>query len=340
MQYNYVAYNLEEGVVRGRVEAHDEDEVRSEVVKDGYKLLRVGAAWQPASKEKLFPSLYKVKSGELIRFSRQLATMVSNGASLQRTLELLRAEIRNPVMLRVVGDIQRDVDEGDTVSGAMAKHPAVFDPLFLSVVQVGETTGNMAGALTELADMMERGSEAKSRVMKTMMLPMINMVMAAGMLFLNIFVIMPPIFESFDEADIPLLIKVSNGVKGFLFGHPIHVFAFVAALITAMKLSSKSPKLSYLKDRLKAQAPVLGPLIVYGELSSFSRTVGMMVESGVSVAESLELGISATKNMAMRRAFEDAQEALVGGESMAQALRLHSILPRMCDRVGVGRRGE
>ena len=329
MQYNYVAYNLDEGLVKGRIDAKDDNGAWSEVEKLGHKPLRIGPVWKKPGREQLFPSLYKVKSGHLIGFTRQLATMISNGASLQRTLQMLQSEAGNPQLERVIGDIREAVDQGEPVSAALSQHPTVFDPLYVSVVQIGEFTGNLGNALNQLADMMERSKEAGARVMKTMMMPVMNMGMAGMMMLLNVFLILPPIFESFDDADVPIMMRVTYGTRDFLFANPIQVAVTLVVLIAAYKIAGRYQSFNYWKARMIVNTPIMGSLIVSGELSRFSRTMGMMLESGVSLSESLELGISGAKNHAVRQAFLDAQEGLMSGQGMASALASHKVLPRM-----------
>ena len=100
----------------------------------------------------MFPTLFKVKTGELVRFSRQLATLVRGGSSLQRSLEMLERESRNRVLRRVLGNVRKTVDQGGSLSSAFAKFPKVFNSRFVSVVEVGEHTGSLAVSLEQLAD--------------------------------------------------------------------------------------------------------------------------------------------------------------------------------------------
>ena len=112
MQYNYTAYTLSEGLIKGKIEADSEGEARGEVANQGYKVLKMSPARSLPTMEDMFPSLFKARTGELVRFSRQFATMVRGGSSLQRGLELLRRETRNRVMKRVLGDIIKTVNAG------------------------------------------------------------------------------------------------------------------------------------------------------------------------------------------------------------------------------------
>ncbi|MCH8206028.1 MAG: type II secretion system F family protein [Chloroflexi bacterium] len=329
MQYSYVAYNSREGVVKGRLEADTEEEVRSQVIDRGYKLLRTHPAWQPPSREKLFPSFYKVKDGDLIRFTRQMATMVASGAPLQQTLDMLQSESKNQVMQRIIGDVGKTVDEGGTLSFALGKHSDVFGPLFISIVQVGELTGSLAPALDQLAEMMEQARDAKQRVMSTLMMPVFNIGIAGLMVMVNIFVVMPPLFENFDEAEIPFMMKMAIGLTDALKNHPIAIFGALMAIGGTLFMLPKIRAVSFWIDTVKLRVPMIGPFIVAGELARFSRTMGLLLESGVALADSLELAINGCGNAAVRREFARAQESLVTGHGLTEALRGNAVIPRM-----------
>ncbi len=137
MQFDYVAYTLEQGLVRGKLDAENELEARQEIARQGYKALRVKPAHRLPALEEMFPSVFKVRTGQLVRFSRQLATMVRGGSSLQRALEMLQTESSNRVMRRILDRVRKTVDQGGSLSEAFAQHPATFNTRYVSVVQVG-----------------------------------------------------------------------------------------------------------------------------------------------------------------------------------------------------------
>ena len=150
MRFQYVAYNLDRGVVKGWIEARDEEDARSSVIGRGYKPLHLSPRWRLPSRDELFPSIYKVRTSDLMGFARELSTMVASGASLQRTLEMLEEHTPNRVLRRVLGEVRRIVDDGGTLSSALSRYPKVFNPLFVSVVQVGEFAGRLSPALERL----------------------------------------------------------------------------------------------------------------------------------------------------------------------------------------------
>lgn len=192
MRFRYVAYSLPKGVVKGSVQAEDSTQAWDNLAQQGFKVLKLKSSWQPPTLEQLFPSFFKVRAGELVRFTRQLSIMVRGGGSLQRALELLQLECSNQVLRRILVSIRRTVDEGGSLSSALGQHAAVFSPRFVSVVGAGEYTGRLSSSLGQMADILEREHEAKQRAKRTMMMPMFTIGASALMLVLMLTVLLPP----------------------------------------------------------------------------------------------------------------------------------------------------
>ena len=205
----------------------------------------------------------------------------------------------------------------------------MFDPIYTNIVQVGEFTGRLAPSLDQLADMMEKSQQSRQKIMKSMAAPMFHLTLAGLMLLLMTTIILPPIFENFDEDAIPLLMRIIIGTSEVVTGNPIPVFGGLIAIVFVIAMLRRIESVSIWMDGVKSRGPIIGSLTVSGELANFSLTMSMLLRSGVSLSESLQLGISGTKNHAIRRAFVDAEESLVSGKGLAEALERHVILPRM-----------
>jgi len=331
MQFNYVAYTLRDGVIKGNIEAGNESEARSEINRMGYKLLSVGAKWQPPGLEQLFPSFFKVGTGELIRFARQLAIMVRGGSSLQRALEMLENESSNRVMRRILGSVQKTLNEGGSLSSGMAQHPNVFSPRFVSVVEAGEYTGSLAPALEQLSVSMEREYEAIQRAKRTLMMPAFTMAASGLMLIMMLTIMLPPLLETFEEmgSEIPLITRIAIGVVNVITGNVLIFIVALVVLVAIMWLILRYPSSKYALHSALTRTPILGPLIVAKELSGFSRTIAMLVGSGVALAMALPLGIGGCKNLAIHRALAAGEESLLNGHGLAEALSKFPVLPRM-----------
>ena len=213
----------------------------------------------------------------------------------------------------------------------MAQHSNVFGPRYVSVVGAGEHTGRLAPALDQLATTLEREQDAKQKVKRTMMMPMFTIGAAAVMLLLMLTVLMPPLLSTFQRmgSDISLITRISMGTMSFATEN-LKTAAFVVLGVFVLLLLAKRIKsVNYGLHLLRVRAPIMGQLILANELSQFSRTIGMLLQSGIPLTTALPLAITGCKNLILREAFLAGEESLVSGHGLATALKDYPILPRM-----------
>ena len=329
MRFNYVAYTLELGLVKGTVEARGQADARVLILRQGHRPLRVVPARRPPAVDDLFPSLFQVKKTELVLFARQLATMLISGGNLLRALEMLRRETRAGGMKRIMEAIHTTLDEGGSLSNARAEHPRVFSPLFISVVEVGEHTGRLGPALEQIADILEKEQEAKQKAVKTMMYPLAIIGLSVCTLGVLMTVAMPPMLKIFGqmEADIPVMTRIMVALVGAITGNYREIFLAAVAMAALFVLMGHSPRARLRMDGALARAPLIGPVIVDGELARLARTLAMLLDADVSLSSGLQLGITGCKNLALKRAFEDALEHMINGHRLAEGLERHSVVP-------------
>ena len=331
MRFHYAAFNLGHGVIKGQIEARDEMEARAEIEGRGLTILRVSSKRSVPGLEGMFPSLFRVKASALIQFSRQMATMLGSGGNLLRILQMQERESNNRIMRQTLGSIRKSLDEGGSLSSALAEHPNVFSRLFISVVEVGEFTGKLSPALDQMADILEKEYEAKQRAIRTLMYPIGIILLSAITLAVLMTVALPPLLKIFDQSgtDIPLMTRIVVGVVGTLANNFLMIGLVGMLLVVGFSVLRRLQQTRYWMDALQIRTPVMGSFIMAGELSRFSRTVAMLLEAGVSLASAVQLGQSGVKNLEMRRALVDAEESLLTGHGLTDALRKHSIFPRM-----------
>ena len=331
MQFNYVAYTMDRGVVKGKIDAENEQEARQEVSRQGFKALEIKRARQTPGLEELFPSVFKVGTSALVRFSRQLSTMIRGGSSLQRALQMLQSESGNRVMRRILGEVGKSVDQGTSLSQAFARHPTVFNARYVSVVEVGEHTGSLASSLEQLADALAREHEAIQKFKRTLMMPLFTMSASILMLILMMTVMLPPLLDAFSSrgADVPLITQIAMAIVGAVSGNLLWIAISLAVVgLIYWALRRVSTALSWM-HLMQTRMPVFGSLIVARELAQFSRTNAMLLEAGVPLSSSLPLGISGCKNRAITAAFIEGQDSLLSGHGFTEALSRHSVMPRL-----------
>ena len=280
MEFSYLAYSMERGVVKGRLKARSELEARQQVSREGYKLLRLAPVRRFPGISQL--SLRQVGRGELVHFARQMAIMLNAGGSLLRALGMLQSSSRNPVMRRTLGAIQRNLNEGGNLSSALAEYPNLFSPLFITVVEVGESTGKLGPALEQLADILEKEQEAKRRAMRALMYPLAIVGLSTVTLGVLVTVALPPLLDVFQrmDADIPLTTRIAVALAEGVKDNMRNMFLGTMAGAGALLLLRRAPRARLWMDTATARTPILGSFIVAGEISRFSRTVAMCLKPG------------------------------------------------------------
>ena len=331
MKFQYVAYTTQGGVVKGNVEAPNETEARGAVALQGYKALDVRPARGFPGIEELFPSLFKAGTGELVRFSRHLATMVRGGSSLQRALEMIQEETSNRVMRKTIHGLRESLDQGGTLTSGLALYPRVFDSRYISVVEVGEFTGSLAPALEQLSESLEVEQDAMRKAKQTLLMPAFTMSASLIMLVLMMTVLLPPLLETFEDMDseIPAVTKVAIGSVSAVKSNLIAMILGAGFLIGTFWFLRRVPAAKSWMHRVQLRLPLIGPLVLAKELSRFSRTAAMLLPSGVPLARALPLANSGCKNLALSQAFTAGEESLLAGHGLGEALARYPVLPRM-----------
>lgn len=331
MRYRYLAYSLGQGVVKGRLEARTLEEAHAEVRELGVRPLGVHPYKGMPSLETLFPSVFRVKTGDLVRFARNLGSMLRSGGSLLRAIEMLQDEARSRVMRRTLASIRRTLDEGGSLSDALKRHPDVFSPLFVSIVEVGEYSGQLAPSLEQMADMLERDHEAGRKALQTLMYPAAIVCLSMVTMAVLMTVALPPMLKVFQRmgSDVPLITRLTVGAFTQAQAHIFQLVIGALVLAGLLTLLRRVPRVRYWIDVVQLKVPVTGGVIVASELSRFSRTLSMLLDAGVPLATALRLAIAGCKNRVIKGAFQLSEDSLLSGRGLTTALKRTGVLPSL-----------
>ncbi len=326
--YTYKARDRGGNILNGTIVADNEALVLQRLREQGFMPLEVGKQSRGFNIEL---TAKKVKLKELSVFARQFATMVNSGLPILRALSILADQTENPELARVLGVIRTDVEQGASLSGAMTKHPKVFNDLFVAMVKSGETGGSLDDVLLRLADMIEDEVRLRGKIKSAMTYPiavvaLVVLIMSAMLLFVV------PQFQTIYASlggSLPLptrvLLTMSNVFKKYWFIVLIFVFAFRFFF----KRWKKTDKGRETVDRLKLKVPVFGIIFQKVALSRFASTAAMLLRSGVPILQALEIVAETVNNRIVSNAIEDVQVSVREGESMAKPLAKHAVFPPM-----------
>lgn len=282
-----------------------------------------------------------VRKIEVANFTRQMATLLKAGIPLAETLGALTEQVTNVRFRTSLSEVRAAVNEGSNLADAMAKHPKLFDELFVSMVRAGEAAGNLDEVLTRLADFLESAQKLKSKVQSAMVYPLVMLVVGVIIMVVLMAKVVPQITEMFvtQGKSLPLNTRMLIWSSNFIGANVLWLLiGSVAAVVLFTKWSS-SEEGKPVWHRVVLKLPVVGPLARSLNVGRFSRTLGTMLKSGVPLLRALDIAKQIVGNVIIRSAIEDAKKAVTEGESLAATLRKSGQFPpTMIHMVAVGER--
>ncbi len=322
--------------VEGDIQAVDFKSAVQKVRRLNYFPIKVTQGKQRQSLSKLFQFplaqwFSRIKHKELLGFTQQLATLVSSGLTLDRSLGITVQLSEREKCKEVFSDIQKRVHGGSTFSDALASHPKVFSKLYASMIHAGEIGGVLDTVLHRLAGFLENIEEMKGKVISALIYPMILLVFGMGALAVLTIWVMPKfmvIFESSDKA-LPLLtqllITFTDITNRFW---PILLLLLISVVIGFLYFI-KSEQGRYKWDSFLLKVPVFNDLIRKVEVSRFSRTMATLLNSGVPVLQALGIVRTILTNQVISNSMKSLHDSLKGGKGFAKPLEKIGIFPPM-----------
>jgi type IV pilus assembly protein PilC len=327
--YAYKARDQGGRLAAGTLVADSPQLVVSRLREMGYVPLKVDR--QQAGIRREINLRTKPKLKHLAIFSRQFATMVNSGLPILRALTILEQQTESRIIARAVADVRVEIERGSSLSNAMAKHPKVFNNLYVAMVRSGEAGGVLEQVLQRIADNLEREVQLRQRIKSAMTYPVVVLGFVS-LILLAMLVFIVPQFKSIYaqlHGTLPwptrILLKVSD-----LFVHKAWLVVLVAVAVgLAVRWYVRTPRGRAQWHALKLRIPIFGPLFHKTALARFSRVLGVLNKSGVPILQSLEVTAEVVNNEVVSRAILDVQASVKQGESLSKPLGRHGVFPPM-----------
>ncbi|MFH1601381.1 MAG: type II secretion system F family protein [Candidatus Shapirobacteria bacterium] len=336
-KFNFIARDQKGKKVKGLVEAAASKDAVSLLRKKG--LVIVGLSpYRKSWNEYLALIFQKIGLNQVTSFTRQLSTMISSGLSLIEALELLKKQFTGRMGL-LIEDIQAIIEGGDTLSKALIKYEKIFGPVYIASVKAGEESGVLDKVLSRLADNLEKKKEFVGRVKSAMIYPVIVVLGMTGVVFIVVTFVLPKMMGLYSEfgTDLPvstrILMQFSNFMSRFFWIFPLLIFGgFIAFRLLCQK---KEFEQKFARFRFKV--PLLGKISKMMILTEMARTLAMLVHTGVSLVEGLEIVAQSAGNSLYEEIFEQAKSRVEKGFSLAEALDGRELIPPIVPQmIGTG----
>lgn len=266
----------------------------------------------------------KVKSGQVVTMTRQLATMVNAGLPITQGLSILQNQSIG-ALKKVMAQIMSDVEGGESFSKALSKHPAVFSPTYIALIKSGELGGVLDQVLLRLADNLEKGQEFKSKVKTALIYPIIIVVGMIVVAFIMMVFVIPKLTSLYTEfsAELPLPTRILVGISTIFSDFWILILILLGVAAYALFTYRKTEEGRLKLDELTFKIPVFGELSKQILLTELTRTLALMVASGVSILEGLNITSGVVGNRVLTDALKDTANQVEKGFPVSFAFARH-----------------
>lgn len=326
--YKYSAVDRTGARKSGEISAANEKELKMALKDMGLTLLSstqkaggAGEKGKPAAKKG--GGLFKgISLKEITLFSRQIATMISAGVSLLKSITVLAEQNENPAFKSILEKVKSDLTSGIPLSQALSKHPKQFSKLYVSMVKAGEASGALEVVLNRLAVSLEKAEALRGKVKGAMIYPIIVLVIAFAIVFGLLTFVVPTFTKMFTEAGMQLpgltmfVVHVSDFLKVFWW----LVFGAIAGVIFGFKKYVGTETGRAKVDKILLKVPIFGPFLRKAAVAKFTRTMATLLESGVPILTAFDIVADTVGNVVMSEAILTAKASIKEGNTIARPL--------------------
>lgn len=338
LEFTYIAKDRASNKqVHSTVKAESERSAAKLLMDQGYTPLKITEKSQEGGPFSAL--LNRVSTKDRIVFTRQLATLINAGLPLAQSLHTVRDQTANKKLQSVAQDIITSIEGGSSLSVAFAKHPSVFDDVFIALVSAGEASGTLDKALERIADQQEKDAEIMSKVKGAMVYPFIVSLVMVGVIIFMLVTVVPQVGKLYDDLnqDLPLLTVVMVAISSFVMKFWYIVIVMVGVLIYFLQAWSKTDAGTKAIDLVKLNIPLFGVLFRKLYMARFARTTETLMSTGVPMLETLNITKRAVNNVYIAEAIGRASEKVRGGKALSVALKNEDyILPLVPQMISIG----
>src|SRR5689334_21307550 len=323
--FTYTARDQKGQMQQATIEAPSRDEVMKQLGKQRLQVIKVDEGAAPKKRSG------SIKMRDIVIFTRQFSTMINAGLPLVQALSILAEQSENPVLKDITRQVVFDVESGNTLADALRKHPKAFNELYVNMVSAGEAGGILDTILLRLAVFIEKNDQLVRKVKGAMIYPGVIMSVAGVAISALLFFVIPTFQKMFAEAGVPLpgptqlVIFLSETLQHYWW-------AMIIGAVVGFRLFAswkKTPGGTMAVDKMLLKTPILGDVVRKSAVSRFTRTLGTLISSGVSILEGLEITAKTAGNMVIHDAVMQSRQSIAGGETIAAPLEKSKVFPPM-----------
>lgn len=326
--FEYTAKSIQSGqLVKGSLDVASRDDVIAHIRKNRMTLVSVREA--PRSINLSFGG--SITTRDVVIFTRQFATMINAGLPLVQSLNILAQQTENKKLAEVTKAVVYDVEAGNTLADALGKHPKAFSSLYTNMVAAGEAGGILDTILVRLATFLEKNDAIVRKVKGAMVYPAVIISVAVLAIAILLIFVIPTFQDMFASVnmELPLATRAVIGMSNLLTTWWLAIIVGIVGLFFAIRQYYGTSGGRKAIDGMMLNAPVIGDLLRKSAVSRFTRTLGTLVSSGVSILDGLEITAKTAGNRVIHDAVMSSRQSIAGGETIAAPLQASGVFPPM-----------
>ncbi len=333
-EYVWKAKSTAGNIVKGEMSEVNEQTVITKLRRMNYSDIKV-----KKKPKDLFENIEvfqpKVKTKDIVIFTRQFATMIDAGLPLVQCLEILASQQENRTFKKILLSVKNSVEGGSTFADALKGHPKVFDDLFVNLIHAGETGGILDTILRRLAGFLEKAEALRRKVKGAMVYPAVVVTIAIAVVVVLLVFVIPVFKEMFEGSGqkLPGPTLLVMAMSDFIQKYAIHLLVILGIIIFAFRKFYHTEKGRLIFDRTALRMPVFGMLIRKVAVARFCATLGTMISSGVPILDALEITARTAGNTVIERAIMNTRTAIAEGRTIAEPLMETGVFPGMVVRM-------
>ena len=334
-EFLYKAQNTQGNVFQGAIEAKDKAEAESMLLRR--RLVITSLKKKPTEIKIKIGS--GIKHADIARFTRMFSSMSSAGLPMLQCLNILEEQCENPELKNVIHKVTQSINGGSSLADALSQHPKVFGSLYTNMVAAGEAGGILDGILARLAETLENQERLKRKVKKALTYPVMLIIVGVLVVIALMTFVVPTFAEQFAalDAELPAPTLVVMGISDFIRDNVAFMVIGLVVAIVGFKMAMKVPSIKFAWDGLMLKVPKLGDLQIKSTTASFARTLGTLLNAGVSIMDSLKVVASTVSNKVVEKSINKISIGIAGGKSIAEPMTDVGIFPPMVIQMtGVG----
>lgn len=321
LRFIYEAYDVSGAKLHGEIKSIDESTAAKQLIDQN--LIVVSLVKEPESNEMgSFFSRNRVSAEQIEYLTTELSLLLNAGVTIDKGLGILRRNSVSPGQSRLIGHLHDAVRRGQTLSDAMAEREDVFSPLYLNLVKLGETSGNLPDIFSRLSADLKFQSELKGKVVQALIYPGVIFTVCILCIFFVFNYIVPQMSSLFEGVpEIPFYTAMLLSLSAWMINYQWYLLLCLILLFGALYSSARSPSMSAQLDTILAGLPGVSGMILLVERVRFNTALAMMLASGILIDRSLDMALGSVKNSQIKQTLVAARDRVKKGGQLSMALR-------------------